>query len=728
MKANEVLKKYAAGERDFRRKNLRGQSFQGENLSGADFSEADIRGANFKNANLTGTKFCRAKAGLQKRSTIVRLLVSWIMSGLSGMACLFLWVLIELIFNDSNVTNQFFFGIVFVIIILLLAVILRKGIEGAVVFVVILPLTGLIAVIGFLGFGLSIHGGVVSTRVFREGLYSIITYAGIAIFAGVATYAAAVAGVVSGVVAVAVAGVGAGVVAVAVAVTGALVVAIVSGVNRVVEVAGVGVGVVAVAVSIVFVLIGAYRGWRALKGDPREALIRTIAIAFAATGGTSFYKADLTHADFTGATLKSTDLRKANLTRTCWQNTIKLDRARPGNTILADRAVRKLLVSGNGYNKSYVNANLRGANLIGANLNKANLKLADISEATLEDANLESANLTEAQAVGTDFTHAYLTGACLEAWNIDSTTRLTDVDCQYVFLLENPNAMGSRERRPHDSNRVFEAGDFEKLYQQIMNTVQILLRNGVNPEAFRQAFQELMAENPDISGDSIQGIERKGNDILLTLEVPESTDKGKVEREFLAVYQARLEAAKQTALLEAERSHLKDVKEIVRAAFTTNQLSNPTINLTNTVQAENDMSDNSQSFDIDKIQANNPKVNNMSNLQGNQFNNSNFGGIAGRDYKGDVRNNNYAPDKNLAEAAAEIQQLLNQLSHTNPTSTEIEKLTVVARAAEEIKNNPTLKSKVINALESGGIEAFKEAIDHPLVNILMATIEGWKEA
>ncbi|WP_287267692.1 hypothetical protein [Moorena sp. SIO3A2] len=25
-------------------------------------------------------------------------------------------------------------------------------------------------------------------------------------------------------------------------------------------------------------------------------------------------------------------------------------------------------------------------------------------------------------------------------------------------------------------------------------------------------------------------------------------------------------------------------------------------------------------------------------------------------------------------------------------------------------------------------EAFKEALDHPLVNILMATIEGWTEA
>ncbi len=84
--------------------------------------------------------------------------------------------------------------------------------------------------------------------------------------------------------------------------------------------------------------------------------------------------------------------------------------------------------------------------------------------------------------------------------------------------------------------------------------------------------------------------------------------------------------------------------------------------------------------------------------------------------------------KNLAEAAAEIQQLLEQLSKTYPTTTTAEKMTVVTKAAEQIEKNSTLKSRVVGALKSGGTEAFKEAIDHPLVNILVATIEGWKDA
>ncbi|MCC5622224.1 hypothetical protein LC574_13220 [Nostoc sp. CHAB 5715] len=89
---------------------------------------------------------------------------------------------------------------------------------------------------------------------------------------------------------------------------------------------------------------------------------------------------------------------------------------------------------------------------------------------------------------------------------------------------------------------------------------------------------------------------------------------------------------------------------------------------------------------------------------------------------------NYAAQTNLVEAASQIQQLLKQLEETNPTSTETERIIVAAKAADEIKNNPTLKARVIGALKSGGKEAFKEAVDNPLVNILIAIIEGWQEA
>ncbi|NES85444.1 MAG: pentapeptide repeat-containing protein, partial [Moorea sp. SIO2B7] len=131
MKANEVLRRYAAGERDFRRVNLRGQSFRGKDLSGADFSEADfseadfseadIRGTSFNKANLTGTKFCKAKAGLQKRWAIVLLLVSWITSGLSGIISLFGGALVKLTFSPRDEIEAVYGWIVLIVVIVLFA-------------------------------------------------------------------------------------------------------------------------------------------------------------------------------------------------------------------------------------------------------------------------------------------------------------------------------------------------------------------------------------------------------------------------------------------------------------------------------------------------------------------------------------------------------------------------------------------------------------------------------
>lgn len=95
---------------------------------------------------------------------------------------------------------------------------------------------------------------------------------------------------------------------------------------------------------------------------------------------------------------------------------------------------------------------------------------------------------------------------------------------------------------------------------------------------------------------------------------------------------------------------------------------------------------------------------------------------------GNITNYNPEQKQNLAQAAADIQQLLNQLSQTYPTTTTSEKMSVVARAVDEIESNPTLKARVIGALKAGGTEALKELIDNPLINILLASIDGWQDA
>lgn len=292
---------------------------------------------------------------------------------------------------------------------------------------------------------------------------------------------------------------------------------------------------------------------------------QNIDINIAAIGGTSFRGANLTDANFTQATLKSTDLRKAIVTRTCWAKVKKLDRARVEDTILIDSDVRDLLVTGEGRNNSYIGFNFKGANLAGADLKDADLTEADISGATLEGACLERANLTKIQALGANFHQAILTGACLEAWNIDSTTQLDGAICEYVYLLNN-----QQERRP--SSGEFAPGEFTKLFQEVLNTVDLIFRDGIDWKAFTYSFNKLILDNEGTELE-IQSIENKGDGVVVVrVNVPPDANKAKIHSEFNqnyevalkvleARYQAELRAKDEQIVIYREKS--ADMKELI---------------------------------------------------------------------------------------------------------------------------------------------------------------------
>ncbi len=88
---------------------------------------------------------------------------------------------------------------------------------------------------------------------------------------------------------------------------------------------------------------------------------------------------------------------------------------------------------------------------------------------------------------------------------------------------------------------------------------------------------------------------------------------------------------------------------------------------------------------------------------------------------------NEAEKRNLAEVAKEIQQLLDQLSETYPTTTTSEKYEIVSKAISTIESNSSLKTKVIHVLKAVGSESLKQAVNHPLINIVMAGIEALDE-
>ncbi len=726
MKASEVLRRYAAGERDFCRANLRGQSFEGKNLAGADFSEADIRGANFTGANLTSAKFCGASAGLQRRWAIGLLIFSWLLSGLSGWFYGFAGSLGALIFNNTDPVIFSVGLLTSVLLTLFLTIAVNRGLAaglGTLAIAAVVVIAVAVALTNFVfTFAFSIAGAA-------AGAVTIVVVA----------VAVAATGYVAGYIA--------SFVAAAIAVTSTssfisnqAVGDVVEELTEVSPSAFPWVSTAAVAVT----LVGVYIGWSALRGDEKHAWIRPIAIAFAATGGTSFYKANLTEADFTLATLKSTDLRKATLIRTCWRDTIKLDHARPGETILADTAVRKLLVTGKGNNKSYANANLRGANLIGADLTYADLKQADISEATFQEACLEWANLTLTNAVSTNFTNAKMTGACLETWNIDSSTKLEDVDCQFVYLLEKPkhDKTDDRERRP--SSGEFAPGEFTKLFEEVLNTVDLIFRDGVNWEAFIKAFDRVrdrVRVDNDGTELTVQSIENKGDNVfVIKVNVPPDADKEKIHSDITQNYDRELKAIEDEYRLQLNakdteigiyRQYSAEIIELAKLAA-----SRPIQNVIKNLQGDGNMSERT----INTGGGNYNEKIKGDYVQGDKYDQSGNFGIGnmsggtiekGANVGGVI---NEAQPKNLAEVAAKIQDLLNYFEQNNPTIIEAQRMVKTATERQpELKNakvieeaieaTPTLKQRLSAAGSAAYVETVKMLL--PPVGVAIEAVKAW---
>jgi uncharacterized protein YjbI with pentapeptide repeats len=527
MKAAAVIEQYKNGRRDFRGESLRGGNFRGADLAEADFSGCDIRGANFSRANLTGVKFAGAKAGLPKRWVVILLFVILLSILGSIVFILLASVGVSLIFDGTILLDQvggnpknaktggIIVGSILSISLSFISYIIfrRNIVTGAFILTISAILFFPIFLAVFTGGALAIAAIVMCTLsiglalvIFSSKAVSYLLAFAISFsvfalnYAGLTTESASIAKIFA---------------------------------------------------IILYLLLGSI-SWLTLKRESRDPWLRQIVIAFAAIGGTSFFQANLTEADFTGARLKNTNFNRAILKKTCFQQAIKLELARPGNTLLANPRIREFLIdSRTGSGKDFAQANLRGAYLDGANLQTANLRLANISEASLQYANLAGANLTEVNAVNTDLRHATLTGACVENWNIDATTQLDEIDCQYIYLLN-----GQKERRP--SSGEFQPGEFTKLFAEMFDTVDLIFRNGVDWKAFIAALKEVQVQNED-TPLQVQSIANKGDGVIVVkVHVPPDTDKEKIHQEFNQNYQLQLAAieAQYKAQLTAKETEI----------------------------------------------------------------------------------------------------------------------------------------------------------------------------
>lgn len=454
------------------------------------------------------------------------------------------------------------------------------------------------------------------------------------------------------------------------------------------------------------------------RANLREVDLREIDLRETNLSGVDLSEVDLTGFDLTGVNLTGSNLKYAILTGVNLSGAnlsrANLSGANLSKSTLSDADCYKTrfmdgnLSDANLERLGGIDADFRGANLYRAGLHSADLTRADLRDVNLRESDLKEANFCASRALRTDFTGAIFTGACLEDWNINSATTLEGVVCDHIYLQEN-----HQERRPHGGS--FQLGEFTQRFQKFLETVDLFFVDGVDWKAFLSSFQDLQAQ---YSTDelTVQGIERKsGGGFEVRLAVSPGADKAAIEQDAYQKYEEnlqRLEAQYRTelaakdgdiqryqqksesldALLSANRQHNADLTETIKL------LANRPI----TIEAKAVAESRSPKYDLSSAQFGGGFAENVQ-----------------RDQVGGTINNPATETLFLAEAAAEIQDLLKQLEASNPSPTQAQQTAYL-----DAMIPPTKRERFIGALRAAGGAAIEEV---PYGSVLKALVEGWQK-
>lgn len=705
--AKELYRRYRQGERSFvganlSHESLRGSRLCGIDLSGANLSYADLRGTSFKDAKLVGADFCGAKTGTLRRWALPKILVASVVIATASLFTAMFWAACATVMFDPNgsveatrtVGGDIAFGIVGLASMMgLLLSFYSRGTLGSLgIATAVIASGGVIAVIISLAYpGISTNSNapivvyVIAYTALVSALYSFCTI----LFVFPTIVASTVAVAVSGTTAVVFTGASFFIFALIFISIVALLLFIISG-SAVFTNAAIAAIISAVIGAGATLVVSYLISCRSLQGDPREHLIFTVASWIVGWGGTQFNGADLTNADCSKATFKSAHFdHNTNLNFTRFHLSQKVNLALLGKTILSDFSVQDLLITLRGRGKDYSNKNLKGANLAGADLVGANFTEADLSQATLEGAELQQANLTKTQVLGTQFRQANLTGACLEAWNIDSTTQLDGALCDYVYLLKPP-----QERRP--SSGIFQPGEFTKLFEEVLDTIDLIFQNGIDWKAFVKAFDKVRVDN-DGTELTIQSIENKGDGVIVVrVDVPPNTDKERIHGEFKHTYEEirlQLEAQYKQQLNAKDREIEIYEQQSVQMWSVINRLAErPPVSTIENILGNKVVNDQSQTF------------------QGNVSINAQNSVVNLRDISGQVSNQiNQLPAESIPDQPS-LKDLLTQLQSAIEADTELaedakaEALTEVGEIANAAQRP---KEGVMQKAAKGAINALK---------------------
>ncbi|WP_347404139.1 alpha/beta hydrolase [Nodosilinea sp. P-1105] len=132
-------------------------------------------------------------------------------------------------------------------------------------------------------------------------------------------------------------------------------------------------------------------------------------------------------------------------------------------------------------------------------------------------------------------------GATLEAWNIESSIYLEGAHYNYVYLNYVYLLRNQQERRP--SSGVFGPGEFTKLFREVLDTIDLIFRDGVDWKAFIQTLNQIQVEHGDAQL-AIQAIENKGDGVVVVkLQAAPDSDQEPLHRSFMQGYPKALKAA-----------------------------------------------------------------------------------------------------------------------------------------------------------------------------------------
>jgi uncharacterized protein YjbI with pentapeptide repeats len=412
-------------------------------------------------------------------------------------------------------------------------------------------------------------------------------------------------------------------------------------------------------------------------------------------------KIDLSFANFSRANLRSanlskTDLKSANFTGS------HLSFANLSGANLSEAYLRKAFLREANLSKAILNK----ANLSVTNLSVANLSQADLNLAVMEGANLQNADLSAVQALRTNFKGAYLTGACLEDWKINSKTALDNVQCDYIYLKKGYRSEFSSR---HPSDRTFQSGEFTevtKQFQQSSETIDLFFTNGIT--GFLQSFKELQQRCTD-RVLAIQEIEPKSDKTLFVrLESLPETNKESAKRfyeEQIQLVQANYALQTSVQLLELSKQHNTEIIELAKLAIGKSPVNN-FVNMGASAMS------NSEEF--------------TNNLEGANI--ANFANQVRDNARQQANQYNYSSEtQSLADAAKEIQALLDQLSQRYPTDTKAAKRAFANEAIQHIDNDPALAQRILSALGAGSTAALEQFLNHPAASFVINALDDWKK-